>query len=56
MVGDGSKLYMCDFFYGRAYTDWIANPKSFISDADKKKILAGCPQFKLFGEKFMADN
>ena len=30
MIGDGSKIMMCDFFLGRTYTDHIANPKAFI--------------------------
>ena len=56
MVGDGSKIYMCDFFYGRVYADLIANPYSMITEKDKASILAGCPQFKDFGEKFMQEN
>jgi uncharacterized pyridoxamine 5'-phosphate oxidase family protein len=31
MIGDGSKIYMCDFFYGKIHCDIIANPNSFIS-------------------------
>ena len=56
MVGNGDKIYMCDFFWGRVYTDIIANPKCFINKADRDSIVAGCPAFKTFGEKFMAEN
>ena len=52
MIGDGSKIYMVDFFYGRVYTDLIINPKSFISQAHRDEIMKGCPAFKTFGEKF----
>jgi len=55
MVGDGSKIYMCDFFWGRVYTDLFANPRSFIK-ADCQAIIAGCPAFKDFGEKFCQEN
>ena len=49
MIGDGSKIMMCDFFYGKLYCDNVANPHGFIKAADKKKIIAGCPSFEAFG-------
>ena len=56
MIGDGSKIYMCDFFWGRVYTDVMANPRSFIEQAHRQNILKACPGFKSFGEKFMQEN
>lgn len=56
MVGDGSKIYMCDFFWGRVYTDLIANPNSFVTQADKDAITKGCPEFVEFGKKFEQEN
>ena len=56
MIGDGSKIMMCDFFYGRVYTDLMINPGSFISKPDRDAILKKNPEFAQFGEKFTADN
>ena len=56
MIGDGSKIYMCDFFWGRVYTDVMANPRSFMEQAHRQNILKACPGFKSFGEKFMQEN
>jgi len=36
LIGDGSKIYMCDFFIGSIYADLIANPTSWMSI--KKKL------------------
>ena len=43
MIGDGSKIMMCDFFYGRVFTDLINNPGSMIAKADKDTIIAKFP-------------
>lgn len=56
MIGDGSKIYMCDFFWGRVYADLFYNPNSFLKQEDRDKIIAACPAFKDFGEKFVAEN
>ena len=32
LIGDGSKIYMCDFFIGSIYTDLFVNQSSWMSD------------------------
>ena len=56
MIGDGSKIMMCDFFYGRIFTDLIDSPYSFFDKVDKLDILLHFPLFKSFGEKFKEEN
>jgi glutathione S-transferase len=56
MIGDGSKIMMCDFFFGRVYADLIANPNSFITSQDRMSICVAHHEFKLFGEKFLREN
>tara|TARA_B110000285_G_C14931853_1_gene517721 strand:- start:167 stop:337 length:171 start_codon:yes stop_codon:yes gene_type:complete len=43
MIGDGSKIMMCDFFYGRIFTDLIDSPYSFFEKVDKLDILLHFP-------------
>jgi len=55
MIGNGDKIYMVDFFWGRVYTDYIANQYCYIEQAHRDAILKGCPAFKTFGDKFMKE-
>lgn len=58
LIGDGSKIYMCDFFVGSIYADLIACPTSWMSK--QKKLLndlkAACPIYMAYGERFMKEN
>tara|TARA_B110000285_G_scaffold216680_1_gene264198 strand:- start:181 stop:399 length:219 start_codon:yes stop_codon:yes gene_type:complete len=56
MIGDGSKIMMCDFFYGRVYTDLLINPGSLFDQSQRDSMLKMNPEFAQFGEKFTADN
>ena len=52
MIGDGSKIMMCDFFYGRVYTDLMINPRSMFDKTQRDSMLKKNPEFVQFGEKF----
>ena len=58
LIGDGSKIYMCDFFVGSIYADLIACPTSWMSK--QKKLLndlkAACPIYMAYGERFVKEN
>ena len=49
MIGDGSRIMMCDFYYGHIYADLIANPKSWITKAEKENLMKMFPKYEKFG-------
>ena len=56
MIGDGEKIMMCDFFWGRIYTDMLNNENSFLTKLDRNEILKEALEFKAFGDKFTEEN
>ena len=36
LIGDGSKIYMCDFYIGSIYSDLFVNKKSWLTDKHRE--------------------
>lgn len=53
MIGDGSKIMMCDFYFGHFYGDIIANPRSWMTAQEKVIFKAQFPKFEKFGQMFV---
>lgn len=56
LIGDGSKIYMCDFYVGHVYCDLFDNPGSWLKQEDKDRILSAAPNFVAYGKRFIAEN
>ena len=56
LIGDGSKIYMCDFFVGSFYTDSFSNPKSWVPKERKDGYAQKFPNFFAYGARFEAAN
>ena len=56
LIGDGTKIYMCDFFVGSIYADLILNPTSWMPKNYKDSIKKSCPHYVAYGERFVAEN
>ena len=52
LIGDGSKIYFCDFFIGSLYTDCIGNELSWASKDERNKLMAAFPEFAAFGKRY----
>ena len=52
LLGDGSQIYICDFFVGSVYTDVINNPKSNFTWAEREVLMRNAPEFTAFGKRF----
>ena len=56
LIGDGEKIYVCDFFVGSIYADIFINGDSWISENEKLGFCIKYPKFKNFGERFCHEN
>ena len=56
LIGDGERIYLCDFFVGAIYADIFSNIKCWISDNEKEYFLMKWPKFKAYGERFNLEN
>jgi hypothetical protein len=56
LIGDGSKIYFCDFYVGSLYCDLFVNTHAWMEQKDKDRILADAPVFKAYGERFLTEN
>lgn len=56
LIGDGSKIYMCDFFVGSIFTDLMQNETSWMSKEMKKHIMDTCPNYCAYGMRFVEEN
>ena len=52
LIGDGSKIYVCDFFLGTLYTDIFNNCYSWISPIEKQTFYSQFPKFEEYGKRF----
>ena len=52
LIGDGSKIYMCDFFIGTIYTDVLGNNESWIDAKTRREFLDKAPKFEAYGKRF----
>ena len=56
LIGDGSKIYMCDFFVGSLYTDVFGNPKTWMPKEKRDEYAKKFPNFIAYGARFEAAN
>lgn len=56
LIGDGSKIYMCDFFVASIYADLFINSKSWMTFDHRENIKAACPVYVAYAERFLAEN
>ena len=56
LIGDGTKIYLCDFFLGTIYTDIFSNGRSWLSPKERNSISSKFPKFMSYGDRFMLEN
>ena len=56
LIGNGNRIYMCDFYVGSLYTDVLGNKDSYLTHEQKRQILDKAPNFEAYGKRFEQAN